>query len=59
MKGLANRSFAIIADEAHSSQTGRTARQMREVLMTEHLPEGEELDGEDILDATLASRAGQ
>ncbi|WP_354010996.1 type I restriction endonuclease subunit R [Endozoicomonas lisbonensis] len=57
-EGLAKRSFAIIADEAHSSQTGSTARQMREVLMAEHLSDSDEITGEDILDATLASRRG-
>jgi type I restriction enzyme R subunit len=30
---LKERNYAIIADEAHSSQTGSTARQLKEVLM--------------------------
>ncbi len=46
---LSGRSFAVIADEAHSSQTGATARKLREVLMAEQLDNAEELDSEDIL----------
>ena len=56
--GLQDRTFAVIADEAHSSQTGSTARQLREVLMAEQLGEAEELSGEDVLNATLAARSG-
>ena len=33
----------MVADEAHSSQTGKTARQLREVLMAEQLNDEEEL----------------
>ena len=54
---LKERSYAIIADEAHSSQTGSTARQLKEVLMIEAKADGEdELNSEDILDAAVASR---
>lgn len=54
---LKERSYAIIADEAHSSQTGSTARQLKEVLMMEAKGDGEdELSSEDILDAAVASR---
>ncbi|WP_341524333.1 DEAD/DEAH box helicase family protein [Pseudomonas sp. G.S.17] len=54
---LKERSYAIIADEAHSSQTGSTARQLKEVLMIEAKADGEdELSTEDILDAAVASR---
>jgi type I restriction enzyme, R subunit len=54
---LKERCYAIIADEAHSSQTGSTARQLKEVLMTDaQLNDDEEFTSEDILDATLASR---
>ena len=55
---LAGRSFAVIADEAHSSQTGTTARKLREVLMTEKLGDDEELDSEDILRLSLEARKG-
>ncbi len=54
---LKERHYAIIADEAHSSQTGSTARQLKEVLMADAREEtDEELTSEDILDAAVASR---
>lgn len=53
---LKERNYAIIADEAHSSQTGSTARQLKEVLMLEARDDDEELTSEDILDAAVASR---
>jgi len=52
---LKERSYAIIADEAHSSQTGSTARKLKEVLMIDTDGE-EEPTSEDILEATIASR---
>jgi type I restriction enzyme R subunit len=55
---LAGRSFAVIADEAHSSQTGTTARKLREVLMVEQLDDNEELDSEDMLRLSLEARKG-
>ncbi|WP_411993382.1 type I restriction endonuclease subunit R [Agarivorans sp. DSG3-1] len=55
---LSGRSFAVIADEAHSSQTGTTARKLREVLMAEQLDGNEELDSEDMLRLSLEARKG-
>ncbi|QCZ94371.1 type I restriction endonuclease subunit R [Salinimonas iocasae] len=56
---LAGKSFAVIADEAHSSQTGTTARKLREVLMAEQLDKSdEELSSDDILRLTLEARKG-
>lgn len=55
---LAGRSYAVIADEAHSSQTGTTARKLREVLMSEQLEGDEELDSEDMLRLSLEARKG-
>lgn len=54
---LKARCYAIIADEAHSSQSGSTARQLKEVLMKDagDDPE-EEVDSDDIIAATVASR---
>jgi type I restriction enzyme R subunit len=52
---LKDRAYAVIADEAHSSQTGSTARKLKEVLMLEG-GDDEELSTDDILDATMASR---
>jgi type I restriction enzyme R subunit len=48
----------VIADEAHSSQSGSTARQLKEVLMTEETDDDVEMSSEDILDATVAARKG-
>lgn len=53
---LKERNYVVIADEAHSSQTGSTARQLKEVLMIDGQDEDDALSSEDILDATLASR---
>ncbi len=53
---LKERNYAIIADEAHSSQTGSTARQLKEVLMIDSTDDDTELSSEDILDAMVASR---
>ena len=54
---LKDKTFAIIADEAHSSQTGKTAKQLREVLTAEEIEEGAEISAEDMLNATLAARS--
>ncbi|WP_285906610.1 type I restriction endonuclease subunit R [Pseudodesulfovibrio pelocollis] len=53
---LKGRTYAVIADEAHSSQTGGTAQKLREVLNLEQLDQGADLSSEDVLQATLASR---
>ncbi len=52
---LKERHYAIIADEAHSSQTGSTARQLKAVLMID-TQDDEDLSSDDILDAAVASR---
>ncbi len=52
--------FAVIADEAHSSQAGNTATQLRAVLSPEEIEElgdGGEVSAEDILAAQMANRA--
>lgn len=50
---LKERCYAIIADEAHSSQTGSTANKLKAVLMTD---EQEEPSAEDTFNATVAAR---
>ena len=58
---LKERRYAVIADEAHSSQTGSTARKLKEVLMVdgaEAEDEDKQLSSEDVLDATVAARKG-
>ena len=53
---LKERRYAIIADEAHSSQSGRTAGQLKAVLTSE-VPEGDEgLSAEDMLAASVEAR---
>ena len=54
--------FAVIADEAHSSQTGEAAAKLKAVLSPEELSElndGGEVSTEDILAAQMAARAGE
>lgn len=53
---LKERNYAIIADEAHSSQTGSTARKLKEVLMVDVRDEDEELSADDLIAAAVASR---
>ncbi|MDA0837833.1 MAG: type I restriction endonuclease [Planctomycetota bacterium] len=52
--------FAVIADEAHSSQTGEAASKLKEVLTAEEQKEFEDggtISSEDILAAQMSSRA--
>jgi type I restriction enzyme R subunit len=53
---LKERRHAIIADEAHSSQSGSTARQLKEVLMLEGGDDEKELTADDLIAAAVASR---
>ncbi|MEZ0497511.1 type I restriction endonuclease subunit R [Sphingomonas sp. IW22] len=53
--------FAVIADEAHSSQTGEAAKKLKQLLSPEEIAElqdGGEASTEDILTAQMAARAG-
>ncbi|MNS05701.1 Type I restriction enzyme [compost metagenome] len=55
------KAFAVIADEAHSSQTGQAATKLKEILSAEEiaaLGDGGEVSNEDILAAQMAGRAG-
>ena len=60
---IAKRHYAVIVDEAHSSQTGETARELKAILGTgtEKGDEGEdgEVDWEDRLNQVMASRGRQ
>ncbi|MFO0589896.1 MAG: type I restriction endonuclease [Polyangiaceae bacterium] len=52
--------FAVIADEAHSSQAGEAAKKLKALLSPEELADladGGEVSSEDILSAQMASRA--
>lgn len=48
VKDLPKRNYAVIIDEAHSSQTGTMARKMKQVLSTNSLEEAEALDNEEM-----------
>ncbi|AVY94612.1 type I restriction endonuclease subunit R [Microvirgula aerodenitrificans] len=53
--------FAVIADEAHSSQTGEAAAKLKQLLSAEELQElqdGGEIGTEEILATQMAARAG-
>ena len=55
---LKDRCYAIIADEAHSSQSGRTAGKLKEVLSTEASDDDTEVTAEDALAASVEARMG-
>lgn len=55
-KSLARRSFAVIIDEAHNSQTGSTAQGLRAVLAMESKQKMEEMTVEDLLLEVQKSR---
>jgi type I restriction enzyme R subunit len=48
VRDLPKRKYAVVIDEAHSSQTGITARKMKQILSTSSLEEAEVLDAEDM-----------
>ncbi|TWU04122.1 DEAD/DEAH box helicase family protein [Neorhodopirellula pilleata] len=54
------KAFAVIADEAHSSQTGEAATKLKELLSAEEreqLDDGGEISSEDVLAAQMRSRS--
>lgn len=55
--GLAGRTYAVIADEAHSSQTGEAAASLKQVL-TAHASDGDGVDAEDVLADVMARNVG-
>ncbi|MER5389753.1 type I restriction endonuclease [Saccharopolyspora sp. NPDC002686] len=54
---LAGKNFAVIADEAHTSQSGSTVKELRKVLTAGdvEVPEGEEFSAEDVLNAKISA----
>ncbi len=58
---LASGRYAVIADEAHSSQTGSSASKLKQILGSDAVGgnegEAEEISAEDLLDAAVAARA--
>ena len=57
-KGLKGKKFAVIADEAHSSQSGQVASKLRAVLTAEELKDIED-GGEIDIEAHLAAEASE
>ncbi len=58
--GLKGKRFAVIADEAHSSQSGQISSKLKQVLSAEEITEindGGEVDVESILAAEMTERA--
>ena len=53
---LQQRRYAVIADEAHSSQTGDTAKRLKQVMMIDGKAKEAELSCEDKLNASIAAR---
>src|SRR5699024_7714464 len=50
-EALRGRNWAVIADEAHSSQTGSTARQLKELLADPQLGDDQDVSADDLLTA--------
>jgi len=67
VQALAGNTFAVIVDEAHSSQTSETNKRLKEVLSATSLEEAEALDkeaeseptGEDLINKSMAARGRQ
>ncbi len=60
LAATAGKRFAVIADEAHSSQTGEAASKLKAVLSAEEIQElgdGGEVSMDDVLAAQMSSRA--
>ncbi|KXV74008.1 type I restriction endonuclease subunit R [Acetobacter malorum] len=61
LAGTQGRRFAVIADEAHSSQTGEAASKLKQLLSAEEwadLQDGGEIDSETVLAAQMEARTG-
>ncbi|MDH5300506.1 MAG: DEAD/DEAH box helicase family protein [Gammaproteobacteria bacterium] len=56
---IGKRRYAVIVDEAHSSQSGETARELKAILGANAAPADEEEDWEDGLNRVMASRGRQ
>jgi type I restriction enzyme R subunit len=58
--GLKGKTFAVIADEAHSSQSGQISSKLKQVLTAEEvkdIEDGGEIDVESVLAAEMTERA--
>lgn len=56
---MADRNFAVVVDEAHTSQSGATAAELRKVLTAGgvEVADGEDIAAEDVLNAQIAAAA--
>ncbi|MCP1384062.1 type I restriction endonuclease subunit R [Runella salmonicolor] len=59
MSKLKGRTFGVIIDEVHSSQTGETSKKLKKSLSVNEFEEEEEEDFEDILAREILSRGKQ
>jgi len=66
VQAIPGRAFAVVVDEAHSSQTGESTKSLKEVLRAESLEEAEQLEGEaeeptgeDLINQNMAARGRQ
>ena len=66
VQAISGRTFAVVVDEAHSSQTGESTKSLKEVLRAESLEEAEQLEdeaeeptGEDLINQSMATRRRQ
>ena len=57
IEDMALRKYAVIVDEAHSSQTGDAADRVKEVLTTEYRVGEEDETAEDVINRRMSSRA--
>mgnify|MGYP000112016088 CR=1 FL=1 len=56
-QGLPERNYAVVVDEAHSSQTGEMAKEMKQILSGQNIEEDD--DWEDLLAKSAESRGKQ
>ncbi len=56
---LKERKYAIIADEAHSSQSGATAKKLKEVLGVEQVDEDAEISAEEMMTSALEAEGSR
>ena len=56
---LKERKYAIIADEAHSSQSGATAKKLKEVLGVEQVDEDTQISAEEVMTAALEAEGNR
>jgi type I restriction enzyme R subunit len=56
-QGLPDRNYAVVVDEAHSSQSGEMAREMKQILAGIEFDEDD--DVEDVISKTAESRSSQ